>query len=272
MYSRPLGTPAEEAELARERLSERYEKRRVALAKEQESTLDQRALKAARNEGKMVGDDGPQPPRPEGEAPAEPTMEHLVEKHRRRIEQADQRQLDALRHAFEQEIIKVDAMERGGTTQGLTGAQIAREAMNGVEPPLPASNSQRPRRDPTQEFNRDAEKTRGLDNDRIKIDHEARLDDPKARALRQVLAERSHERGPEGQHATPGQQVESEEMQRYKEAQDKAIALMIASKPKAHEDSKAPEGQESTPKTPTPDDSKTPGGTTPGRGGWEGHD
>lgn len=210
MYSRPLETPAQEAERARQLLIDRCEKRVEELDTKQRKTLEERARAEAERE--RNGMNGPSL-RPRGTAQARPSLEYLIEKHTRLIREADQKQLDELRKVLDKEIAEINTRERNGNLQSQTGAQIARDAMNAVEPLAPAPPHS-PRLDPKSEFNLQAEVTRGLDPKRLGIEHEAKLDDPDARHYRAQQAaavgalvaaahrQQEHEPGP-GKEAGP---------------------------------------------------------------------
>jgi hypothetical protein len=171
MYSRPLGTPAEEAEIARELLTKRSEALLKTLSTAQQTGLNSRASELAEKEGILQG-------RPVS-----------VEEKARRLERDDKVQREELQAVLGKETAEIAAIERWGNPMGLTGAQMARYAMNAVEP-VERRGPHHARREPTAEFSLQAEGLRGLDQERIKIEAEAALDDPETRANRQAEVDR----------------------------------------------------------------------------------
>ncbi len=204
MYSRPLETPAEEAEIARKLLTERSEEILKRLTLAQQKTLRDRASDVA-NEPDIV-------------------QRRLVTLSgtMTAIEKTDQQQREGLPLTLREELAQIEVFEREGNTQGLTGAQMAREAMKAVEP-VEKRGTHVPRRDePEAEFNLQGERTRRLDPERIKIEAAAALDDPDKRAARQAEID-----GPSRKF---NEQAQSSALERHKAEQASLIAYVYGTR------------------------------------------
>ncbi len=129
---------------------------------------------------------------------------------------------------LEKEAAEIKAIERWGNPMGLTGAQMARYAMNAVEP-VEMRGPHHARREPTAEFNLQAEEIRGLDQKRIEIEAEAALDDPDTRALRQAEKDRPLKKFNE--------QAQCSGLEHYKEEQPKLVAYVLGTGRKTTDDS-----------------------------------
>lgn len=218
MYSRPLETPAEEAERARKLLTDRSEEILKTLPLAQQKTLKERASGIANNpynfQRRLVTLSG--------------TMTA--------IEKTDQQQREGWPLTLREELAQIDVFEREGNTQGLTGAQMARDAMNAVER-VEGRGAHVPGPKPTAEFNVQGEKTRGLDPERIKIEAAAALDDPDARALRQAEIDRPLKKFNEQARSSP--------LERHKAEQANLIAYVYGTRgPSADNSQKAEQAPE----------------------------
>lgn len=218
MYSRPLETPAEEAERARKLLTERSEEILKTLTLAQQKTLKERASDVA-NE-------------PDSFQRRLVTLSGTMTE----IEKTDQQQREGWPLTLREELAQVEVFEREGNTQGLTGAQMAREAMKAVEP-VEVRGAHVPRPKLTAEFNVQGEKTRGLDPERIKIEAAAALDDPDKRAARQAEIDRPLKKFNEQARSSP--------LERHKAEQASLIAYVYGTRgPSADNSQKAEIAQE----------------------------